>query len=133
MINTTKTIVLLGFSLLLLAGCASLSLTKKPLKIDGLIIFNNTSHPIKDATLYAPSAGKKVFCSYIAPQTEFKTFYPAKTYKGNSLKISWKQQGQNLSTDIIHLPPPKDVMIGETATGLVTINNNGHVTLNLKK
>ena len=87
----------------LIAGCAS-----STMQIEGLKFVNETGIPVKKVELQVVKTFEAASCSYIAPGTDFSTQFPLKDYKGNEIKVTWKDRAgsHDFGPMVIPLPDP---------------------------
>ena len=100
-----------GLSMLLLMACASGSVDNtRLLKIEGLVIENQTRMWVSAVRLLVPVTGNFVSCGNISPQSSCATTFPETDYTGNPVEITWSQGGQIHSTGqfVIQLPVDLD-------------------------
>ena len=101
-----------GLCVVLLHGCASqASNPAAGLKIEGLVIENQTRMWVSAAQLLVPVTGAFVSCGNISPESSCATTFPETDYSGNPVQITWSQAGQIHSTGgfVIQLPGDIDV------------------------
>jgi len=109
-----------------LHGCASQTANPASgLKIDGLIIENQTQMWVSAARLLVPVTGAFVSCGNISPHSRCATTFPETDYTGNPVQITWSQAGQIHSTGEFVLNPPDDVDLNKPAVVRVVISAPG--------
>jgi hypothetical protein len=89
--------------MVLIAGCASPSM-----QIEGLKFVNETGIPVKKVELQVVKTFEAASCSYISPGSEFSTQFPLKEYRGNDIKVIWKDRAgsHDFGPTVIALPDP---------------------------
>jgi len=104
-------ILVTGLCTLLLMACASGSVDNTPpLKIEGLVIQNQTRMWVSVVRLLVQVTGNFVSCGNISPNSSCATTFPETDYTGNPVEITWSQGGQIYSTGqfVIQLPDDLD-------------------------
>ena len=110
----------------LFQGCASQTVNPAPgLKIEGLVIENQTRMWVSAARLLVPITGAFVSCGNISPESRCSTTFPETDYSGNPVEITWSQAGQIHSTGEFVIQPPDDVDVDRPATVRVVISAPG--------
>lgn len=117
--------------LLVLAGCATMP--EKSIKIDGLYLYNKTSAPMHDVEISIQGTSKKIFCSYLAPNKEFSTNYPARKFKGRDISVNWQHRGQNWSSGIFRVGVPKAMSVDAVARPIVFLGEQGSASVRFKQ
>jgi len=110
----------------MLQGCASQA--RNPfsgLKIEGLVIENQTQMWVSAARLLVPVTGAFVSCGNISPKTSCATTFPETDYSGNPVQITWSQAGQIHSTGEFVIQPPADIDLDRPAMVRVVISAPG--------
>lgn len=100
-----------GILTLCLVACASGSVDSTArLRIDGMIIENQTQMWVSAARLLVPVTGNFVSCGNISPGSMCSTTFPEAGYTGNPVEITWSQGGQIHSTGqfVVQLPDDLD-------------------------
>ena len=118
---------------LLFNGCGGLPVRTAPIEITGLVIYNNTSDPLYDIKLKVEKTGTVVTCNLIPSGRNFSTEFPLKRYQGNSVNVSWQQNGINRSTGDIYADVPDDLSPNVPVAVAVIIQQNGDVIVRLTK
>jgi len=109
-----------------LHGCASQTANPASgLKIDGLIIENQTQMWVSAARLLVPVTGAFVSCGNIPPHSRCATTFPETDYTGNPVQITWSQAGQIHSTGEFVVHPPDDIDLNKPAVVRVVISAPG--------
>ena len=99
-----------GLCVVLLHGCASqASNPAVGLKIEGLVIENQTRMWVSAAQLLVPVTGVFVSCGNISPGSMCSTTFPESGYKGDPIEITWSQGGQIHSTGQFVMDLPDEV------------------------
>jgi len=107
---------------LLLQGCAAQTRNPAPgLKIEGLVIENQTRMWVSAARLLVPVTGAFVSCGNISPKSSCATTFPETDYSGNPVQVTWSQAGQIHSTGEFILRPPDDIDVDRPAFVRVVI------------
>ncbi len=104
-------ILVTGLCTLLLMACVSGSVDNTPpLKIEGLVIQNQTRMWVSAVRLLVQVTGNFVSCGNISPNSSCATTFPETDYTGNPVEITWSQGGQIYSTGqfVIQLPDDLD-------------------------
>lgn len=110
----------------LLHGCASQARNPAPgLKIEGLVIENQTRMWVSAAQLLVPVTGAFVSCGNISPESSCATTFPETDYTGNPVQVTWSQSGQIYSTGEFVIHPPNDVDVDRPAMVRVVITAPG--------
>lgn len=110
----------------LLQGCATQP--RHPfggLKIEGLVIENQTQMWVSAARLLVPLTGAFVSCGNISPKSRCATTFPETDYSGNPVQITWSQAGQIHSTGEFVIQPPADIDVDRPAMVRVVITAPG--------
>ena len=118
---------------LLFNGCGGLPVGAAPIDIAGLVIYNNTPDPLYDIKLKVEKTGTVVTCNLIPSGRNFSTEFPLKRYQGNSVNVSWQQNGINRSTGDIYADVPDDLSPNVPVAVAVIIQQNGDVIVRLTK
>lgn len=106
----------------LLHGCASKAVKPESgLKIEGLVIENQTRMWVSAARLLVPVTGVFVSCGNISPESSCATTFPESDYSGNPVQITWSQAGQIYSTGEFVIQPPDDIDVDRPAMVRVII------------
>jgi len=79
------------------------------LRINGMLIENQTLMWVSAVRLLVPVTGNFVSCGNIAPESMCSTTFPEANYTGNAVEITWSQAGQIYSTGEFVLQLPDDV------------------------
>lgn len=127
-VTTSIVIILAG---LLFNGCGGLPVGAAPIDIAGLVIYNNTPDPLYDIKLKVEKTGTVVTCNFIPSGRNFSTEFPLKRYQGNSVNVSWQQDGLNRSTDDIYADIPEDLGPKRPVFVAVIIQQSGDVVVRL--
>jgi len=115
-----------GLCVVLLQGCASQASNPLPgLKIEGLVIENQTRMWVSAAQLLVPLTGAFVSCGNISPESSCATTFPETDYSGNPVQITWSQAGQIHSTGEFVIQPPGDIDLERPAMVRVIITAPG--------
>jgi len=95
------------------------------LKIEGLVIENQTRMFVSAARLLVPVTGAFVSCGNISPKSRCATTFPETDYSGNPVQVTWSQAGQIHSTGEFVIQPPGDIDIDRPAMVRVVITAPG--------
>lgn len=125
-IRTLQRLAVFGACIALLQACASQPANPaRGLKIEGLIIENQTQLWVSAARLLVPVTGAFVSCGNISPKSRCATTFPEIDYSGNPVVITWSQAGQIHSTGEFVIQPPDDVDVDRPAMVRVVITAPG--------
>ncbi len=91
------------------------------LKIEGLVIENQTEMWVSAARLLVPVTGAFVSCGNISPGTRCSTTFPETDYSGNPVEFTWSQAGRIHSTGEFVMQIPDDVDLDRPAAVMVVI------------
>jgi hypothetical protein len=112
--------------ILITVACTSHSVDRAPaLKIEGMMIENQTQMWVSAVRLLVPATGNFVSCGNITPQSMCSTTFPEASYTGNPIEITWSQGGQIHSTGEFVLQIPEDLDEDRPAAVHVVINAPG--------
>jgi hypothetical protein len=117
---------------LIVNGCRD-SLQSQPIEIGGLIVRNQTAGPLYDIKLKVERTGTVVTCNFIPAGGDFSTEFPLRRYQGNSVQISWQQNGRAFATGELYAEIPTKLTPDKSATVIVDIHNNGIAVIRLKQ
>jgi hypothetical protein len=110
----------------LLQGCATQAGNPASgLKIEGLVIENQTRMWVSAARLLVPVTGAFVSCGNISPKSSCATTFPETDYSGNPVQLTWSQAGQIHSTGEFVIQPPEDIDVDRPALVRVVITAPG--------
>ena len=110
----------------LLPGCASQTgISASGLKIEGLVIENQTLMWVSAARLLVPATGGFVSCGNISPESSCATTFPETDYSGHPVQVTWSQAGQIHSTGEFVIQPPEDIDLDRPAVVRVVIAGPG--------
>ena len=113
-----------------LSGCSVLSQIK-PIEISGLVIQNNTSAPIYNVQLWVEKTGTVVHSSSILAGNQLSTEFPLRRYQGNSVNISWEQEGKFSLANNIIAQIPDNLDANKPSQFIVIINSRTSVSMRL--
>jgi len=106
----------------MLQGCVSLPVKPAPgLRIEGLVIENQTQMWVSAARLLVPVTGAFVSCGNIAPKSSCSNTFPETAYSGNPVELTWSQAGQIYSTGEFVIELPDDIDLDRPALVRVLI------------
>jgi len=124
--GTLQRLVVLWAFIALFQACASQPVNPAPgLKIEGLVIENQTQMWVSAVRLLVPVTGVFVSCGNISPKSSCATTFPETDYSGNPVEITWSQAGQIHSTGEFVIQPPADVDVDRPAMVRVVISAPG--------
>lgn len=110
----------------LLSACAAGRLDGIPsLRIEGMVIENQTRMPVSAVRLMVPVTGSFVSCGNISANSMCSTSFPETDYTGNPVEITWSQGGQIYSTGLFTIELPNDLETGKSAAVRVMIAGPG--------
>ncbi len=108
--------VIVAFCILLLAACVSGPGDRAGhIRIDGMVIENQTQAWISAVRVRVPVTGNFVSCGNISPASMCSTTFPETNYTGNPIEITWSMAGQIHSTGQFVLQLPIDIAEDEPA------------------
>ena len=111
---------------LLISACVAGSLNSSPpLRIEGMVIENQTRTPVSAVRLMVPVTGSFVSCGNISANSMCSTSFPETDYTGNPVEITWSQGGQIYSTGLFAIELPNDLKAGKSAAVRVVIAGPG--------
>lgn len=93
--------------------------------ISEIIIRNYSNVDLKDVKLSVEKSRGLFGCNYIVSMTECSTSFPARSYVGNRVEITWKLAGQLISTGWIRIAVSEGIKRDREMKGIVEIRNNG--------
>ena len=106
-------LLLCSMAFIFMTSCNSVNRTGKSLvnsgpafEIDSIEIRNELETIVTDVQILVPQTGDFVGCGTILANTSCSTTFPGRTYQGNPVKVSWKEQGQNHATNDFVIKPP---------------------------
>jgi len=106
----------------LLQGCVAQTVNvASGLKIEGLVIENQTEMWVSAARLLVPVTGAFVSCGNISPGSRCSTTFPETDYSGNPAEFTWSQAGQIYSTGEFVLQAPDDIDLARPVAVMVVI------------
>lgn len=109
------------FCTLVLMACAGARPEVPALQVDGMVIRNQTQTWISAVRVLLPASGAFVSCGNIAPGSMCSTGFPQTAYAGESLEITWSQEGQIHSTGPFDMQLPDDLDAKRPASVSVVI------------
>ena len=116
--------------LTVISGCSVLPQIR-PIEVGGLFIRNNTSTPVNNVEVRVKKTGAKVSCSYIPAGKECSTTFPAKTYQGNPITVSWEQEGRVWSPREFLVQLPENLIADKSTMAVVNIGEHGSISARL--
>lgn len=114
------------------SGCGEV-MHSRSVEIGGLIIRNCTSSPLYSIKLKVEKTGTVVTCNFIPAGTDFSTEFPLRRYQGNSVWVSWQQNGRNFMTDELYAEIPEVLDYSSSAAAVVEIQERGIVIIRLEQ
>ena len=130
--NTLKLTILIVLTALSVFGCGEVLQTRS-IEIGGLIIRNQTAGPLYDIRLRVEQTSTVVSCNFINAGGDFSTEFPLRRYQGNSVRVSWQQNGQNFITDDLYAELPEVLDYSSSAAAVVVIQENGVAVVRLEQ
>ena len=119
-------LVLTGLCALWLFACAAGSVEPVvPVRIDGMVMENQTQMYVTAVRLLVPVTGSFVSCGNIPPGSMCSTTFPEAAYSGNKVEITWSQGGQIHSTGEFTLHIPGDMDDQKPAIVRIVITGQG--------
>lgn len=109
-------------------GCAASS-SRKTVKINGVVLYNNTSKDMYDVVVLVPETNKKIFCSYISAYNEFQTEYPAKKFQGKDVEFFWTHRQKRWNTGLIKVDIPKNIDRDTLFKPIAVLGEQGRVSV----
>ena len=120
------------FTVFLIAGCGQVLQTRS-IEIGGLMIRNQTAGPLYDIKLRVEQTSTVVSCNFIPAGGDFSTEFPLRRYQGNSVRVSWQQNGRNFVTDELYADLPEVLDYSSSAAAVVAIQENGVAVVRLEQ
>ena len=118
------------WGVLLLPGCAAFQ-SQQSISVRGLIIRNASNRDIRNIKLYVERTRSTVTCTYIPAGGEFSTEFPLRTYQANYVITAWQQNGRQYETPPLYAHIPEVLDRTRPVDAVVTINQQGTVTVEL--
>ncbi len=118
------------WGILLLPGCAVFQ-SQQSISVRGLTIRNDSNRDIRNIRLYVERTRSTVTCTFIPAGGEFSTEFPLRTYQGNYVITAWQQNGRQYETPPLYAHIPEDLDRTRPVDAVVTINQQGTVTVEL--
>jgi hypothetical protein len=116
----------------LISGCGE-GLKTRSIEIGGLVIRNQTAGPLYDIKLKVERTGTVVTCNFIPAGGDFSTEFPLRRYQGNSVRVSWQQNGQNFATGDLYAEIPDVLDLNSPAAAVVEIHPAGVAVVRLEQ
>ena len=130
--NTLKLTILIVLTALSVFGCDEVLQTRS-IEIGGLIIRNQTAGSLYDIKLRVEQTSTVVSCNFIPAGGDFSTEFPLRRYQGNSVRVSWQQNGRNFVTDDLYAELPEVLDYSSSAAAVVAIQENGVAVVRLEQ
>ena len=130
--NTLKLTILIVLTALSVFGCGEVLRTRS-IEIGGLMIRNQTAGPLYDIKLRVEQTSTVVSCNFIPAGGDFSTEFPLRRYQGNSVRVSWQQNGRNFITDELYAELPEVLDYSLSAAAVVAIQENGVAVVRLEQ
>ena len=106
-------------------ACAGFRPDIPAVQVDGMVIENQSQMWVSAARVLVPSKGTFVSCGNISPGSMCSTSFPATTYMGESVEVTWSQAGQIHSTGQFVMQYPDDLDSERPAAVHVVIGGPG--------
>ena len=126
----TSTAIILA--ILLISGCGG-TFQGSSIEIGGLLIRNRTPEPLYDVTLRVEKTGTLVTCNFIPVGGTITTEFPLRRYQGNSVRVSWRQNGWPCETGNLYAEIPDVPDRGSPETAVVEIQRPGLAVVRLEQ
>lgn len=123
--------VAIVLAILLISGCAG-TFQSSSIEIGGLLIRNRTPEPLYNVTLKVEKTRTLVSCNFIPSGGTFSTEFPLRRYQGNSVRVSWRQNGRPFETDNLYAEIPDVPDPGLPAIAVVEIHGPGMAVVRLE-
>lgn len=117
---------------LLIGGCGG-DFQGSSIEIGGLLIRNRTPGPLYDVKLKVERTGTTVTCNFIPAGGSFSTEFPLRRYQGNSVRVSWRQNGRPFETGDLYAEIPDVLDRGLPAAAVVDIRQTGVAVIRLEQ
>jgi hypothetical protein len=130
--NTLKLTILIVLTALSFFGCGEVLRTRS-IEIGGLMIRNQAAGPLYDIRLRVEKTSTVVSCNFIPAGGDFSTEFPLRRYQGNSVRVSWQQNGRNFVTDDLYAELPEVLDYSSSAAAVVVIQENGVAVVRLEQ
>jgi hypothetical protein len=122
---TTTKLMAIVFATLTISGCGEVLRTRS-IEIGGLMIRNQTAGRVEQTSTV-------VSCNFIPAGGDFSTEFPLRRYQGNSVRVSWQQNGQNFVTGELYAELPEVLDDSSSAAAVVVIQENGVAVVRLEQ
>ena len=123
---------ILTATILAISGCGEV-LQSRSIEIGGLVIRNRTAGPLYDIKMKVERTGTVVSCNFIPAGGNFSTEFPLRRYQGNSVRVSWQQNGRTFATGDLYAEIPDAIDIGLSAAAVVEIHPAGVAVVRLEQ
>ncbi len=130
--QNTLTTVILTTTIFAISGCGEV-LQSRSIEIGGLLIRNRTTGPLYDIKLKVERTGTVISCNFIPAGGNFSTEFPLRRYQGNSVWVSWQQNGRTFTTGEMYAEIPEVLDLSLPAAAVVIIQNNGIAIVQLEQ
>jgi hypothetical protein len=130
--NTLKLTILIVLTALSVFGCGEVLQTRS-IEIGGLMIRNQTAGPLYDIKLRVEQTSTVVSCNFIPAGGDFSTEFPLRRYQGNSVRVSWQQNGRNFATGDLYAEIPDVLDLNSPAAAVVEIHPAGVAVVRLEQ
>ena len=110
--------------LALAGGCSSVS-PFQAVRIDGLILQNQTGQPLENITLVVENTREFAACAYILAGSSFSTRFPGRRYQGNPVRVTWSHPGRKWESKKFVIKPPDGLIPDKPAKVLIVFFENG--------
>ena len=125
-------LILTAIILTAISGCGEV-LQSRSIEIGGLLIRNRTAGPLYDIKLKVERTGTVVTCNFIPAEGNFSTEFPLRRYQGNSVRVSWQQNGRNFATGDLYAEISDALDISLPAAAVVEIHHAGVAVVRLEQ
>lgn len=100
--------VLLVLVMGVVGGCTAVS-PFQVIRIDGLVLQNQTAQPLENITLMIENTREFASCAFILAGSSFSTRFPNRRYQGNPVRVTWTHQGRKWESKKFIIKPPDDL------------------------
>lgn len=115
-----------GLCSLLFFACSAGSVDRGPfIRVEGMVMENQTQMYVSAVRLLVPVTGQFVSCGNIPPGSMCSTGFPDAAYTGNPVEITWSQGGQIHSTGQFTMQLPGELDESRPAVVRVVISGPG--------
>jgi len=112
--------------LLLAAAGACTSVSPfQAIRIEGLVLQNQTGRPLEDIILVVENSQEFAACAHIPAGSSFSTRFPSRRYQGSPARVTWKHQGRRWESKKFSIKPPDDLIPDKPVKVLIVFFENG--------